>query len=250
VIELSDVSHTYRTERGGTVTVTRALEDFSLSVPERQFLAVVGPSGCGKSTLLRLIAGLIKPTKGEVRVHGRAVDGPGPDRAVVFQQHSLYPWRTVEANVRLGLELSGIGSNGDASNVVARHLELVGLTEFADHYPNQLSGGMQQRVGVARALAVSPSILLMDEPFGSVDAITRRHLGAELLKIWESDQRTVVFVTHSLYEALTLADRVVVVRDGRIARDAAVDLPRPRDPEAAGEDPEFLKLRHSLRELL
>jgi ABC-type nitrate/sulfonate/bicarbonate transport system ATPase subunit len=250
LIELRDLSHTYRSERGGTVTVTRALDDLNLTVPERQFLSVVGPSGCGKSTLLRLIAGLIKPTKGEVLVRGRAVEGPGPDRAVVFQQHSLYPWRTVEANVRLGLELSGIGSNGGAGDVVARHLELVGLTEFADHYPDQLSGGMQQRVGVARALAVSPSILLMDEPFGSVDAITRRHLGAELLKIWESDQRTVVFVTHSLYEALTLSDRVVVVRDGRIVEDAAVDLPRPRDPEAAGEDPEFLKLRHSLRDLL
>jgi NitT/TauT family transport system ATP-binding protein len=249
VIELKDVSHTYVTERRGQVTTTRAVSSFSLTIPTLQFLSVVGASGCGKTTLLRLIAGLTKPSEGEILVDGEWVTGPGPDRAVVFQQAGLYPWRTVEANVRLGLELSG-RANGGASAIVAHYLELVGLSEFAKHYPNQLSGGMQQRAGLARALAVRPSNLLMDEPFGSVDAISRKRLGAELLRIWEHEQRTVVFVTHSLEEALILSDRIVVMSGGTIVRDMEVDLPRPRDAEAVIEEPEFLAMRRSLSELL
>ena len=157
------------------------------------------------------------PTAGEVRVDGRQVSDPGPDRAVVFQQAALYPWRTVEENVRLGLEFARLVPKQEAGEVVRHYVELVGLDEFARHYPNQLSGGMQQRVGLARALAVSPSHLLMDEPFGSVDAIMRRELRAELLRIWEVDRRTVVFVTHSVEEAVTLSDRVVVC-EGRPGR--------------------------------
>jgi NitT/TauT family transport system ATP-binding protein len=250
VIELRDVSHAYRAERRGTITITHALDGVDLTVPERQFVSVVGPSGCGKTTLLRLIAGLIQPAGGQILVNGKPIRGPGLDRAVVFQDSGLYPWRTVAANIRFGLELSGLASGVAADEVVARHLELVGLSEFASHYPSELSGGMQQRVGVARALAVSPQTLLMDEPFGALDAITRSRLGEELLRIWERDRRTVVFVTHSLDEALTLSDRVVLMREGSVFADTLVDLPRPRDPNAVMEEPEFLELRRTLRELL
>ena len=221
-----------------------------LTIPERQFVSVVGVSGCGKTTLLRLIAGLIEPSGGEILVNGAPVRGPGLDRAVVFQDSGLYPWRTVAANVRFGLELSGLASELDADEVVRRHLELVCLADFASHYPDQLSIGMKQRVGVARALAVSPQTLLMDEPFAALDAITRSHLGEELLRIWERDRRTVVFVTHSLDEALILSDRVVLLRDGVVFADTPVDLPRPRDPNTLIEEPEFLELRRTLKELL
>jgi NitT/TauT family transport system ATP-binding protein len=250
VIEFRGVSHAYRARRGAELTTTHALEGVDLTVPERQFASIVGPSGCGKTTLLRLAAGLIQPSGGQILVNGEPVCGPGPDRAVVFQDSGLYPWRTVAANVRFGLELSKLATGVDAEEVVARHLELVGLSEYASHYPGELSGGMQQRVGVARALAVSPRTLLMDEPFGSLDAITRSRLGEELLRIWERDRRTVVFVTHSLDEALTLSDRVLLLRDGRVFADTPVDLPRPRHPDALREDPEFLELRRTLRELL
>ncbi len=232
------------------MVTTRALGPLTLTVPDLQFVAIVGRSGSGKTTLLRLIAGLTKPSSGEILVDGRPVTGPGPDRAVVFQQSALYPWRTVEANVRLGLELSRLVSRQEAREIAGRYLALVGLTEFARHYPHQLSGGMQQRVGLARALAVSPAHLLMDEPFGSLDAILRRELGGELLRIWEQKRRTVIFVTHSVEEALMLADRVVVLRHGRIVRDLPVELPRPRDPEAVVEELNFMQLRRELLELL
>jgi NitT/TauT family transport system ATP-binding protein len=249
VIQLSGVRHTYVVERRGWVTETEALVEVNLDIPSLQFVSVVGASGCGKTTLLRIIAGLTAPSGGEVAVDGELVTGPGPDRAVVFQHAALYQWRTVAANVRLGLELSG-RANGDTDDVVELYLEMVGLSEFADHYPNQLSGGMQQRVGLARALAVRPATVLMDEPFGSVDLITRKRLGSELLQIWEHDQRTVVFVTHSLDEALVLSDRIVSMKDGAIVNDMRVELPRPRDPDAVVEEPEFLSLRRELSEFL
>jgi ABC-type nitrate/sulfonate/bicarbonate transport system ATPase subunit len=250
MIELRDVSHTYTTERGAEVVLTRAVDAINMTVPKRQFVSLVGPSGSGKTTLLRLVAGLMKPTHGEILVDGRPIEGPGPDRAIVFQHSGLYPWRTVEANVRLGLELSGIASGEQARAIVHHHLQRVGLAEFADHHPSQLSGGMQQRVGLARALAVQPATLLMDEPFGSVDAITRRRLGAELLRIWEHDQRTVVFVTHSIDEALTLSDRVLLIKEGELVREMPVEIPRPRDPDRVIDEPEFIDLRRSLWELL
>ena len=246
MIELREVGRSFVVERGRNEIVTRALGPVTLTIPDLQFVAIVGRSGSGKTTLLRVIAGLVTPTAGEALVDGRPISGPGPDRAVVFQQGALYPWRTVEENVRLGLEFARLVPRRAAAEIVRRHVALVGLDEFARHYPNQLSGGMQQRVGLARALAVSPRHLLMDEPFGSVDAIMRRELGGELLRIWEDDRRTVVFVTHSVEEALTLADRVVVLRDGVVADDVEVDLPRPRDPEAVVEDGTFLQLRRSL----
>jgi len=250
VIALLDLSRSFDAGHGRDVITTRALGPLTLSVPDLQFVAVVGRSGSGKTTLLRLIAGLIRPSSGDILVDGRPVTGPGPDRAVVFQQSALYPWRTVEANVRLGLELSRLVSRQEAREIAGRYLALVGLTEFARHYPHQLSGGMQQRVGLARALAVSPTHLLMDEPFGSLDAILRRELGGELLRIWEQKRRTVIFVTHSVEEALMLADRVVVLRHGRIVRDLPVELPRPRDPEAVVEELNFMQLRRELLELL
>ena len=250
MIALLDLSRSFDAGHGRDVITTRALGPLTLSVPDLQFVAVVGRSGSGKTTLLRLIAGLIRPSSGDILVDGRPVTGPGPDRAVVFQQSALYPWRTVEANVRLGLELSRLVSRQEAREIAGRYLALVGLTEFARHYPHQLSGGMQQRVGLARALAVSPAHLLMDEPFGSLDAILRRELGGELLRIWEQKRRTVIFVTHSVEEALMLADRVVVLRHGRIVRDLPVELPRPRDPEAVVEELNFMQLRRELLELL
>jgi NitT/TauT family transport system ATP-binding protein len=250
VIELRQLSRDFIAEQGAEVVATRALGPVNLTIADLQFVTLLGRSGAGKTTLLRLIAGLTSPTSGEILVDGRRVTRPGPDRAVVFQQSALYPWRTVEANVRLGLEFSRLVPRREAEKIVRRYLDLVGLTEFARHYPGQLSGGMQQRVGLARALAVSPANLLMDEPFGSLDAILRKELGAELLRIWEHERRTVVFVTHSVDEALTLSDRVVVLKDGLVVRDLALDLPRPRDPDAVLEDPTFLRLRRQLLELL
>ncbi len=246
VIELRELCRTFVVQRGREEIVTRALGPITLSIADLQFVGILGRSGSGKTTLLRLIAGLVQPTAGDVLVDGQRVRGPGPDRAVVFQQSALYPWRTVEANVRLGLELSRLAKKGTADEIVHRLLDLVGLGDFGGYYPNQLSGGMQQRVGLARALAVSPRHLLMDEPFGSVDAILRRELGAELLRIWELDRRTVVFITHSVEEALTLSDRVIVLKDGLVADDVTINLPRPRDPEAISDDPAFLQLRRSL----
>jgi NitT/TauT family transport system ATP-binding protein len=246
MIELRDVSHRYLAKGRKEMTVTSALEEVTLTVPHRQFLAVVGSSGSGKTTLLRLVAGLLKPMLGRVVVDGAPVVAPGRDRAMVFQHGGLYPWHTAAGNVRFALELSEMASGRDADAIVAAQLDRVGLSEFADHYPHQLSGGMQQRVALARALAVSPATLLMDEPFGSLDAITRRRLAGELARIWEREQRTVVFVTHSIDEALTLADRVVLFRAGRVVHDVAVDVPRPRDADAVLEHPTFIELRRLL----
>jgi ABC-type nitrate/sulfonate/bicarbonate transport system ATPase subunit len=246
MIELREVSCTYVVDQGSTVTETDAVVDVDLTVPPRQFVSIVGASGSGKTTLLRLVAGLERPTTGQVRVDGRPVTGPGADRAVVFQDAALYPWRTVRANVRLGLELSGLAEGEEAATIVDRQIALVGLQQFADQYPSQLSGGMRQRVGLARALAVSPPTLLMDEPFGALDAINRARMADELLRIWESDRRTVLFVTHSLDEALHLSDRIVVMRSGRVVDDTPVDLSRPRDPD----DGAYLELRHFLKGVL
>jgi NitT/TauT family transport system ATP-binding protein len=246
MIELREVSCTYIVDQGSTVTETDAVVDVDLTIPPRQFVSIVGASGSGKTTLLRLVAGLERPTTGEVRVDGLPVTGPGPDRAVVFQDAALYPWRTVRANVRLGLELSGLAGGEEAARIVDRQITLVGLQQFADQYPGQLSGGMRQRVGLARALAVSPPTLLMDEPFGALDAINRARMADELLRIWESDRRTVLFVTHSLDEALHLSDRIVVMRSGRVVDDTPVDLSRPRDPDEAA----YLELRQFLKGVL
>ncbi|WP_188872910.1 ABC transporter ATP-binding protein [Halarchaeum rubridurum] len=215
---------------------TQPLRDVSLAVERGEFVCLVGPSGCGKTTLLRLLAGLESPTDGTISVGGSRVTGPGVDRGMVFQEYNLFPWKTVEENVRFGLDRP-VCDCADCAARVADLVELVGLGGFEDAYPKELSGGMKQRVAVARALAVDPEVLLMDEPFGSIDAQTRDRLQAELLDIWRETGKTVVFVTHEIEEAVTLADRVVVLGAGSdgVVGDFDVDISRPRERT----DPEF-----------
>jgi NitT/TauT family transport system ATP-binding protein len=228
-----------------------ALYNISLAIRKNEFVSLLGPSGCGKTTLIRIIAGLLPADCGEVLVNGRLVTVPGRDRCMVFQQFGLLPWRTVLSNVEFGLEIEGVPKD-ERSAVAGQYLELVGLKGFEHYYPHQISGGMQQRVGIARALSKKPDILLMDEPFGAVDAQTREQLQEELLKIWSRTDTTVVFVTHSIDEALYLSDRVVVMqaRPGRIKEEVSVDLPRPRWEGDVKADPRFAQLRSQLRESL
>ncbi|MDT0301362.1 ABC transporter ATP-binding protein [Streptomonospora wellingtoniae] len=213
-------------------SVFTALDGVSLEIADREFVTVVGPSGCGKSTLLNMAAGLDEPTSGEVLVDGVRVDGPGPDRGVIFQQYALFPWLTVRRNVEFGLRIAGI-STDERARRAQRAIDLVGLTEFADALPKTLSGGMKQRCAIARAYAVSPQVLLMDEPFGALDALTRVQLQDQLLETWTKEQRTVMFITHDVDEAVYLARRVIVMaaRPGRIHRIIDVDLPYPRTEE-------------------
>ncbi len=208
-------------------TKVEAVRDVSLEVREGEFVSIVGPSGCGKSTVLNLIAGFIAPTGGEILVDDRPVRGPGPDRGVVFQSFALFPWKTVLDNVAFGPKMRGIG-RAEREATAREFLALAGLSHAADRYPNELSGGMQQRVGVARALANEPDVLLMDEPFASVDAQTRMTLQEELTRIWQERRPTIVFITHDVGEAVFLANRVVVLSKGRILDEVAIDLPRPR----------------------
>jgi NitT/TauT family transport system ATP-binding protein len=227
-VQARDVVVEYERTRDKTTLV--ALEDFSLDVAEGEFVAIVGPSGCGKSTFLNAVAGLVFPVAGEVLVRGKPVTGPGADRAVVFQDYALMPWRTVASNVRFGLEFQHKLPRSETDERVHRYLDLVGLTGFERSFPHELSGGMKQRVGIARALVCEPAILLADEPFGAVDAMAREAMQGELEDIIAKTRQTVVLITHSIDEAITLADRVVVVshRPGRIREIVPVDLPRPR----------------------
>jgi len=213
-IVVEGVSHTYRPPRGREV---RALEDVSLAVGAREFVALLGPSGCGKSTLLYLIGGFLPTERGAIRVEGAPVAGPGPDRGIVFQHFALFPWKTVRGNVLYGLQKSVLPAE-ECARRAQSYIELVGLKGFEESYPSQLSGGMQQRAAIARTLAIDPKILLMDEPFGALDAQTRSLMQAELLAIWQRTQKTVLFVTHDVQEAVYLARRVVVMsaRPGRI----------------------------------
>ncbi len=230
-----------------------AVSNANLDIARGTFVTIVGPSGCGKSSLLLSIAGLVKPASGCVRVNGKPVSGPGRDRAVVFQDFALMPWRTVIDNVRFGLELQRLqGLTGEELTARAlRYVELVGLKGFEHYHPHQLSGGMRQRVGIARALAVDPEILLLDEPFGSLDAQTRDEMGSELLSIWEQDKKTAVFVTHGIDEAIFLADRIVVMagNPGRITEIFSVDLPRPRTAETM-DSKLFIEYRKQIRQRL
>jgi NitT/TauT family transport system ATP-binding protein len=206
-----------------------ALDDLSLSIAEGEFVAILGPSGCGKSTLLYVVGGFVPPTGGRVLVNGKAVRGPGPDRGPVFQEFALFPWKTVLGNVMYGLLEQGVAKPLAAQKARAL-IALVHLNGYEDFYPKQLSGGMKQRVAIARTLAYGPKILLMDEPFGALDAHTRTGLQRELLEIWERDRKTVLFVTHSVEEAVFLSDRVIVLTrsPGRLKASIAIDLPRPR----------------------
>jgi NitT/TauT family transport system ATP-binding protein len=225
------------------------LENINLDVRRREFICVVGPSGCGKTTLLRLIAGLVKPHAGAVTYKGSVIEEPASDVALIFQDYSkaLLPWRTASGNVSLAFEANGTPKR-DRPDRIKALLDTVGLSHHADKYPTQLSGGMQQRLQIARCLAQSPSVLLMDEPFGALDAMTRQVLQDEVLRIAESGHTSVFFVTHDLEEAIYLGDRVVALRPnpGRVAEIFDVRLPRPRDQLSTREDPEFMRLRRVL----
>jgi NitT/TauT family transport system ATP-binding protein len=239
MIEVRGVSKEFQTSRGVVV----GLADVDLDIREGEFVTLVGPSGCGKSTMLNLLGGLLMPTRGEVRVNGAPVKGPGPERGVIFQQYALFPWLTAQQNVEFGLSLQGIGKRERAATA-ARYLEMVGLADFARAYPKELSGGMKQRCAIARAYAVNPAILLMDEPFGALDALTRVQMQDNLLHTWEQERRTAVFITHDVDEAVYLANRVVVMspHPGRVSEVIDVPLPYPRTDDLR-LSPEFADLR-------
>jgi NitT/TauT family transport system ATP-binding protein len=220
-----------------------ALEDINLEVMDGEFVCILGPSGCGKTTLLRIIAGLEQKTSGSMALKGKEITGPGPDRGMVFQEFALFPWRTVRRNIEFGLEVKGVPAAKQRESS-QKYIDLVGLKGFEDSHPNQLSGGMKQRVGIARALANEPAILLMDEPFGALDAQTRNQMQKELLRIWSETRKTIIFITHSVDEAVFLSDRVVVLtsRPGRVKTVHRIELPRPRD--RASQD--FINLRKTI----
>ena len=224
-----------------------ALQDITLDIPPGQFVCLLGPSGCGKSTLLNALAGFAPPTTGNITVDGKPIAGPGPDRGMVFQEYALFPWMTVEQNVAFGLEIKGLGK-ADIVQRVHALLGTLGLVDFASRFPKDLSGGMRQRVAIARVLALDSPIMLMDEPFGALDALTRRNLQDELLRLWAELKKTIIFVTHSIEEAIYLADRIVVMtyRPGTVKRDLVVKLPRLRDPAA----PAFNDLKRELGQLV
>lgn len=221
-----------------------ALNGMTMDIHENEFVTVVGPSGCGKSTILNIIAGLLEPTEGHVYVDGKEVEGPGPERGVVFQQYALFPWLTVRKNVKFALDMRGI-KGPEADEVVDKYLKMVDLEKFADHYPKELSGGMKQRVAIARAYAAEPQVLLMDEPFGALDAQTRTQLQTELLETWEKEQKTCFFITHDVEEAIILGQKVVIMsaRPGRIKEVVDIDIPYPRDQETK-MSPRFLELKN------
>jgi NitT/TauT family transport system ATP-binding protein len=227
LLEAVDVSYTYPGP-----TPTRALEDLSLEVQENEFLAVLGPVGCGKTTLLRIFAGFLRPTTGSVRCGGSAIDGPGPQRGYVLQEEAIFPWMTVRENLEFGLLAKGLAPSARRA-VSDELLELIGLSAFAEAYPKELSSGMSKMVEVARVLATDPSILLLDEPFGALDAQTRAQMQDALARLWEQRRKTVLLVTHDAEEALYLADRIVVLsqRPGRVKARFAVDIPRARSFE-------------------
>ncbi|MGI1661517.1 ABC transporter ATP-binding protein [Palleronia sp. KMU-117] len=230
-----------------------ALRDITLTVNKGEFVCLLGPSGCGKTTFINAISGLVLPWEGTIEVDGRPVTGPGPDRAMVFQDYALMPWRTVESNVRMPFEMQNLGlSKQEIDARVARYLELVELTGFERSFPYELSGGMKQRVGIARALATEPKILLADEPFAAIDAMTREAMQSELERFVTKTKQTVVFITHSIDEAITLGDRIVVIsrRPGRIKEVIDVNLPRPRFDQELKSLPEYTELRERIWRLV
>jgi len=244
VLELRGVSRRFATRRHDTL----ALDGVSLSVREGEFVCVVGPSGCGKSTLLNIVAGFERPSAGQMLVDGEPVVGPGRDRIVVFQEAALFPWLNVRANAEFGLRLAGVPAR-ERRERAREYLELVGLSRFENAFVHELSGGMKQRVQIARSLALSPRILLMDEPFAALDAQTRDTLQEELQAIWARTGTTVIFVTHNVREAVLLADRVVVMSPspGRIRREVEITLPHPRDPDSHGVADYAAAIRDELR---
>ncbi len=227
-VQVKGVRMVFDTRNGEMV----ALNGVDLDIHENEFICVVGPSGCGKSTLLNIIAGLTQPTSGTVLCNGKEVTGTGTDRGVVFQQYALFPWLTVKKNVKFALEMRGVKGQ-EADEEAMKYLEKVDLVKFADHYPKELSGGMKQRVAIARAYAANPEVLLMDEPFGALDAQTRTQLQTELLRTWEEEKKTCFFITHDVEEAILLASKVIIMsaRPGRIREVLDIDIPYPRTQE-------------------
>ena len=246
-VVLESLSKTYFDPyRGSQVT---AVKDLSLTIDEGDFVAVVGPSGCGKTTVLNMIAGFVPKTSGRILLSGTEVKGPGPDRGVVFQSFALFPWKTVRENVAFGPKMRGIGK-AERNRIADEYLAMAGLSHAADRYPSELSGGMQQRVGVVRALANNPDVLLMDEPFASVDAQTRMTLQEELTRIWEERRPTVVFITHDVAEAVFLANKVVVLAQGRLLAEVEVPLERPRSWDRLVQDETFKELSNRVLQLV
>jgi NitT/TauT family transport system ATP-binding protein len=242
-ITISKVQKVFKTRDRDVV----ALKDINLEIGQGEFVCLLGPSGCGKSTLLNAVAGFSLPTSGDIAVGGNRVVAPGPDRGMVFQEYALFPWMTVAQNIGFGLEVQGL-PEPEITLTVNQLLDLLHLGDFRDRFPKDLSGGMRQRVAIARILALDSPIMLMDEPFGALDALTRRNLQDELLRIWSTTGKTILFVTHSIEESIYLADRIVVMtyRPGTIKRDQRVDLPRPRDAASA----EFNDLKRELGQLV
>jgi NitT/TauT family transport system ATP-binding protein len=245
LLEIQHVSKTFG--RGGPPV----LDDFSLSTREGEFVSLIGPSGCGKTTLLRIVAGLLTASSGTVRVAGAPSVGPSRDKAVVFQHFNLFPWRTALANAAYGLEIQGVGRREREERAMT-WLAKLGLEAYAHHYPGEISGGMRQRVGIARALAIEPKLLLMDEPFGALDALTREHLQGELQRIAETTKLTILFVTHSIDEAVYLSDRIIVMgtHPGRIIKEFTVDLRRPRYDYNFRAEPQYAQTRGEIWTLL
>ena len=241
-LKIDNVKKIYQTRKGEMT----ALNGVNLDIKENEFICVVGPSGCGKSTLLNIIAGLDTPTSGAVYIDGKKIEGTGTERGVVFQQYALFPWLTVLKNVMFGLKLQG-KSDAEAKEIAKKYIKMVHLEDFVNHYPKELSGGMKQRVAIARAYAVKPEVLLMDEPFGALDAQTRTQLQTELLKTWESERKTCFFITHDVDEAIILAQRVIVMsaRPGRIKDIVDIDIPYPRDQETK-MSPRFMELKNHI----
>ncbi|MFJ6533168.1 ABC transporter ATP-binding protein [Microbacterium sp. NPDC091662] len=250
LISVTGLSVSYDVARTGKKLI--AIEDVDLDVFEGEFITVLGPSGCGKTTFMNVIAGLVAPSTGSVLVDGKQVDGPGPDRAVVFQDYALLPWRTVFDNVKFGLEMQKGLRTADWRDRVQEAIDMVGLKGFESSYPRELSGGMQQRVGLARAFVAEPRILLMDEPLGAVDALTREVMRDEIEKLIEATGKTVLFITHSIEEAILLGDRIVVFKShpGAIKEIITTGIPRPRSERSVQHDPRFLELRDHLWEAL
>ena len=238
-LTIQDLAKTYYDAQRGTEVT--AVDGVSFEIGSGDFLSIVGPSGCGKTTILNMIAGFVAPTSGSILLDGRPVDRPGPDRGVVFQSFALFPWKTVLENVAFGPRMRGL-KRPQWEPIAREYLDLVGLGHAADRYPNELSGGQQQRVGVVRALANEPEVLLMDEPFASVDAQTRMTLQEELTRIWEARRPTVIFITHDVAEAVFLANRVMVLSKGRVQEEIEVALPRPRSWDSMMEDTAFKAL--------
>lgn len=241
-LKIDNVRKVFDTRNGEMI----ALNGVSLDIKENEFICVVGPSGCGKSTLLNIIAGLLEPTSGKVYCDGKEVTGTGTERGVVFQQYALFPWMTVKKNVMFGLNLKGIKGK-EAEDIAVKYIKMVQLEDFVNHYPKELSGGMKQRVAIARAYAVNPSVLLMDEPFGALDAQTRTQLQTELLETWEKEQKTCFFITHDVDEAIILAQKVIIMsaRPGRIKEIVNIDIPYPRTQETK-MTPKFLELKNHI----